>query len=218
MKKKVKTPAKKAVATNVHFILDKSGSMGHISETTISGFNEYIDTLKADKKGEYRLSLTVFDTEINMPEKNTPLVRVRKLTSDNYIPSGMTALYDAVCMTLQGVNKKSKEKNLVVIMTDGEENASREFKLDDMVKLKKELEKGKNWTFVFLGANQDAWIAGQKMGMARGNTVTYNNTKGGMGQTMRSLAQSSVQFCAQSASSTDNYFSEKERGKIENTK
>jgi len=141
--------------THVNFILDMSGSMMDVWESTISGFNEYLDNLKRDKKNDYRVSLTLFDDQIEKPYIDAPINEVEHLTKETYKPRGMTALYDAVCKTINGV--KNDEKNIVVIMTDGGENASQEYKTPDFIKIKNGLDAGKNWTFVFLGANQDAW-------------------------------------------------------------
>lgn len=203
--------------TNVHFILDKSGSMTSVREATISGFNEYIQTLRKDTKSKYNLTLTVFDTEVTALEVNTPLSKVKELTSENYIPSGMTALYDAACSTIQKV-KKSTAKNLVVIMTDGEENSSKEYTQKELGKIIKDLEAKKNWTFVFLGANQDSWNVAQKFGMKQGNVANYNATFKGMGETMRTMASNTVAFSASLQDNTAEYFSAEDKAKLENTK
>jgi len=205
-----------AKVTNVHFILDKSGSMGSVREATISGFNEYLDTLKKDGN-TYTLTLSVFDTEVQTLEVNTPLSKVKKLTSENYIPSGMTALYDAVCVTL-GKVKKSKAKNLVVIMTDGEENSSQEFTDKELKTMIKDLEKGKNWTFVFLGANQDSWMVGQKFGMKVGNVANYHASSKGMGETMRTVAHNTAMFAASTSNATEEYFTADDKERLENAK
>jgi hypothetical protein len=190
--------------------------MGVVADATISGFNEYVANLKKDKN-EYRLTLTLFDTEVTILEKNTPIAKVKKLTREKYMPNGMTSLYDAVCITL-AKSKGNKDKNLVVIMTDGEENSSKEYTVDDMKKAKKELEKGKNWTFVFLGANQDAWITGAKLGMDKGNVATYNNTARGITKTMSVLSACSTSYSASSSSSTAAYFSASDKKLMADTK
>ena len=103
----------------VHFILDKSGSMELVRNATISGFNEYISTLNNDD-AKYEITLTVFDTEVTkLYEKAKP--KDILLSKEEYVPSGMTALYDAACSALKKI-KGGRVKNVVVIMTDGEEN------------------------------------------------------------------------------------------------
>jgi len=82
--------------TIVNFILDKSGSMEDQRDATISGFNEYITTLKKKTKGKVLFSLTLFHTNFIRKYVATPLNKIKKLTRRSYNPDGMTALYDDV--------------------------------------------------------------------------------------------------------------------------
>jgi len=206
--------------TNVHFILDKSGSMTTVREATISGFNEYLNKLKNDKKSDYNFSLTLFDTEKVKKYTVEPIKKIAELNEDTYIPDGMTALYDAACSTINSVRKKVKktEKNIVVIMTDGVENSSQEYSEKEFRSIIKGLEGEKNWTFVFLGANQDAWANAGKWGFHKGNVVTYNNTKRGVEAAMDVMASSSSSFSASSSPSTSTFMSAEDKKKIEDTK
>lgn len=203
--------------TNIHFVLDKSGSMEIVQDSTVSGFNEYIQTLKNDKKSEYNLTLTLFDTEIVTKHVNKPLKEVKKLTKKTYIPDGMTALYDAVCMTIEKARKKidKKNKNLVVIMTDGEENSSKEYTQENFKKLVKKVEKDKNWTFVYLGANQDAWANAQKFGFSRGCTVNMVQSDNGIKNAFRQTADASISFSSSTSDSTNKFYSKAQKEKIE---
>lgn len=216
-----KTAKKKVIKTqkrtNVHFILDKSGSMMTVQDATISGFNEYLSNLRKDAKSKYNLSLTLFDTNVRQKYTMKPLEEVEELDRMSYMPDGMTALYDAVCQTVSKI-EKGKDKHLVVIMTDGEENSSQEYTAADLNRMIKELEKGKNWTFVFLGANQDAWIVGQKMGLSKMNTATYNNTRGGIKKTMDVLASCSASFSQSLSLSSASFFSQDDQNIIKDTK
>ena len=136
--------------TLVNFILDKSGSMSSIVDSTISGFNEYISTLKNDGN-KYSFSLTFFDTDVKQTYKNESISKVDKLDKENYTPDGMTALYDAVCRTIDEVKNtvKKDQKVLTVIMTDGEENSSKEYTQEQLKTKIGECEKTGNWSFVF---------------------------------------------------------------------
>ena len=203
-----------AKTINVHFVLDKSGSMSSVRDATISGFNEYVQTLKKDENN-YTLTLTLFDTEVKKKYTGEALSRVTLLKKDDYNPSGMTALYDAVCQTLKDV-ESSRGKNLFVIMTDGEENSSQEYTEKELKKMIKNLEETKRWTFVFLGANQDSWLVGQKFGLSRGNVANYNATLSGMGATMKTMARNTVAFAAQSNDNTDQYFSKTDQDELKN--
>ena len=117
---------------NVNIVLDKSGSMESVRGATISGFNEYLGTLKRDKENTYKVSLTQFSYGVEETYTMKPLEEVKELTLENYDPNGGTALYDAACKTIERIRKsmceycKGKVKNIVVILTDGQENSSKD--------------------------------------------------------------------------------------------
>jgi len=185
----------------VNFLLDESGSMGSCLDQTISGFNEYISTLKKEKK-RIKFTLTKFEgNNINIMWNNIDISKVPKLNTENYVPAGMTPLYDAIGRT---VNKDKKDgKTLFVIMTDGYENASHEFTSDMVTELIKGQEKI-GWTFVYLGADQDAWANSQKLGLSKGNTLAYcsMNTK----KTYGMLANSTIGYAANKKIKTNTFF------------
>lgn len=199
---------------NVHFILDKSGSMLDVQSATISGFNEYIATLKKDKKNDYNMTLTLFDAVVQEKYKKEALKKIEQLDQKSYAPDGMTALYDAVCQTLKGI-KEDKEKNLVVIMTDGEENSSKEYTEKNFQDLVGELKDKKNWTFVFLGANQDSWLKAGKWGFDKNNVANFVASARGMNTAMNTLAQSTVCFANASSFTSDTFFNEEQKKELE---
>lgn len=171
-------------------ILDKSGSMSSVDTATISGLNEYLQTLRQDKS-DYQVSLTLFDTVVRTLFEGKNIKDVTPLTRDDYTPSGMTALLDAVgsVVTEAKSSVKKTEKALVCIMTDGYENSSREWNQKSLSKLINELEKSGNWTFTFLGANQDSWDTAQAMGFKnQGNVANYRATNLGMAAGFDSMA------------------------------
>merc|ERR1711881_427171 len=88
-----------------------------------------------------------------------------RLEDGNYNPNNMTALYDAIGETLQNYSRETD--NIMVIITDGEENSSRKFNRDQVQKLIKKYSDDKNWIFHYLGANQDAWKVGQSIGITQ---------------------------------------------------
>lgn len=206
--------------TLVSVILDMSGSMGTSWEATISAFNEYIGGLKADKKNEYKVSLTLFDEIVEQPYSALEISEVPELTKKVYRPRGMTALYDAVCTTLNRLKDEvsNKDKSLVVIITDGEENSSKEFTSKQMTKLKKDLENEGNWSFIYLGANQDAWLEAQRWGFNKGNVSTFNNTVAGNRMVAQNLRGTTQSFAASSTMSLDSAFTPQEQQQMEETK
>ena len=189
----------------ISFVLDETGSMLDCYDQTISGFNEYIDTLKKSND-ELLMTLTKFNSDkVEVVYNAKPIKDVEKLTKENYKPDHLTPLYDSIGKTISAVEKEAKkdDKVLIVIMTDGEENASKEHNsktIFDMIKKKQE----ENWTFVFLGANQDAWITGQKMGLHKGNVMSYTSAE--THSTMTRAGGMSASFMASSMKSTKDFW------------
>lgn len=176
---------KKETVTLINFLLDKSGSMNEVLDSTISGFNEYLDSQKS-AEGRTLFSLTTFNTQgaasqasIQSVYVGKPVAEVPALTRQSYVPGGMTPLYDAIGETLARVEDRiegSEEKPdvvLFVIMTDGLENKSREYTAASIKPLIERAEKELGWTFVFLGANQNVWAAGATLGISKGNVLDY---------------------------------------------
>ena len=119
----------------VNFIQDRSGSMGTVWAETLSGFAAFVENLKAKgvKDGvEYLFSLTTFDTLIETPYVAKPIAEVSKDELSQYGPRGATALYDAVGKTIEATaaDAKGADKIICVIVTDGQENSSREWSKD----------------------------------------------------------------------------------------
>lgn len=190
---------KKQLPTLINFILDRSGSMETIRETVISGFNEYINGLKTSKaKKNLLFSLTTFDTMgIEHPYTAVPISDVKPLTRRTFQPRAGTPLYDAAVNTIEDISTKVEPKQpvLVVIMTDGEENSSSEHDENCFKDLVDKLKAKGNWTFVFMGANQDAWGNAAKFGFDAGNTMQWASTTEGTKSAFRGLAGASASYC-----------------------
>lgn len=203
------------------FILDKSGSMEGIRDQVISGFQEYINTLKK-KTPNALFYLTLFDSDsIERPYEGEQIKNVEPLTKNTYKPFAMTPLYDSVVSTVKRMEMQVSDlKNTavsVVIMTDGMENDSREYTERDMQDTVKRLTKKGNWTFAYMGANQDAWATARKLGISMGNTIQWESTIKGSMDAYRNLADASVFYAsamqtnanAGKSLSTEDFFSDK---------
>ena len=155
----------------VVFLLDESGSMDLCKPQTISGFNEYIQKLRKDNKN-INITLTKFNSNsISIAYTNMPVSKVPLLNDISYQPDGLTPLYDAIGKTITKDNHN--QKTLFIIMTDGAENDSKEYNIESV----KSLIKGREthgWSFVFLGADIDAWAHARSLGLSQGNTMSYN--------------------------------------------
>ena len=171
---------KKTPKTNVIFLLDESGSMASAASDVRGGFNTYVEKLSGDGN-TYSLSAIKFGTTVRPLFANLPLADVPCLTTENYSPSDSTALYDAIGFALAEARKQwgtkskpyGKDRFIVIIMTDGFENVSREFDKEQIVAKIKRREEAGNWTFVYMGADQNAWDAASTLGFAKGNVLSY---------------------------------------------
>ena len=169
-----------ANTTEMVFIIDKSGSMSGLESDTIGGFNSNIS--KQRETGENVLVTTVlFDTTFNTLYDRVNISEVKKMTTKDYCPDGCTALCDAVGNTINRIKyaqqylKKEERPNktLFVIITDGEENSSREFSSSQIKKLITAQKKEQDWEFLFLGANMDAVETANNYGIDADKAVTY---------------------------------------------
>ena len=177
----------------VNVVLDRSGSMNSTRESTIEGYNEYIQGLRADKDSEYWVTLTQFDAPMTVPEltityADRALADVPALSAAEYQPRGNTPLYDAIGECVRRVDAKDRAV-IVLIITDGMENASTEFTKDSVKALIKQKEL-KGWTFAFLGANIDSYAVGGSVGVAAMNIANY--AQGNESLLYRNLAQSTM--------------------------
>ncbi len=148
--------------TYINVILDKSGSMQNVLTDTIGGYNTWLEKQK-QAKGKQSLVLTLFDTIIETREY-ADLDNAPSLTKATYVPGGMTALLDAIGSAIKKVPLKAK-KVLVVILTDGFENSSREYTREAIKELIKEREL-EGWTFAYLGATQAGFGEAGNLGIS----------------------------------------------------
>lgn len=218
--KKTSTGGKTTV---VHLLIDQSGSMQGTRKSTVDGINEYINTLKEDG-GKYKVSLTLFDSgmenelRLDKPWNNIYIDDVPELTLEDYNPSGGTPLHDAFCTTLDDMKDRKDEKYLFVVLTDGHENTSKRFTAKNMKELKEKLEEKDNWTFVYLGANQDAFTTSAMYGFTSSNTSNFNTTDSGTNIMFASLGSATRSYSASAAMSTGSYFTPEQQKKNEETK
>ncbi len=160
----------------VSVVLDRSGSMGSTKAGTISGYNEYLQGLRADTATNYEVTLVQFDAPLTSPEltisyQDKPLADVPDLTAATYVPRGNTPLYDAIGECVRRTEAGDRGV-IMVIITDGMENASLEFTRDSVKALIKAKE-AEGWTFAFLGANIDSYSVSGSIGMSAGSASNY---------------------------------------------
>lgn len=196
----------------VSFVLDETGSMQCVKQQTISGFNEYVDTLKKERgSNNIKFTLTQFNSSrIKVVYDGIALDDVVPLNDDSYRPSDLTPLYDAIGKTisaLEGNLGKKKANVLVVIQTDGQENASSEYTQQNIFQLISK-KKAEGWTFAFLGADQDAWLASQQIGISRGNTMIYKGSE--TLQAFAASASATVSYSRSGGTQTNSLFEDED--------
>ena len=174
--------------TEIVVILDKSGSMKKIQGKTIEGFNEFLDEQKKID-GDANLSLILFGSP-NREQilfDSIDIQNIGELSDKTYVTAGTTALYDCLGKSIKSVKMKIKktdkderpDKVLFVIITDGEENSSKMFDKEMVFELIEKRERKDEWGFVYLGANQDSFLEGSKIGISKGKTLNFDyNDKG----------------------------------------
>ena len=168
---------------DVVFILDKSGSMGGSEESTISSFNEY---LEKERKNDFQttISTILFSDDYTFLYKRVPVEKVHKLTNEDYFVGGCTALYDALGNTISFMNHEDTDKVLFIIITDGYENASREF---DKKTIRRMIQKHSDWEFVYIGADIDSYATGGEIGICEDNIANFKKDRKGLSKLFRAV-------------------------------
>ena len=179
---------------HIYFLLDASGSMGSLRSDVIGGFNAFCDDQRRDG-AETLMTFVQFDSEdphlVITDAKD--LREIAPLTGDDYRPRGGTPLYDAMGQlitdaTIRSEELKGAEAVLFVVFTDGEENQSREYDRDKIFELVKRRE-AQGWTFVYLGANQDSYAAGGRVGFDDRSVQNFAASSDGVARAFGSLSK-----------------------------
>lgn len=184
MAKVAKNDGKKV--THYLLILDKSGSMFSIRDVTISGFNENVQMIKQLQEKypdqDFTVSLIIFNNDVDTVMWRADPKELQELEPQEYVPCGMTALYDAMgtgLSRLQGelytdAKENPEIKFVVTVFTDGAENRSSEYDGNTISKMNKDLQETEQWTFTYIGANHDVAETAAKLSIPASNTITYS--------------------------------------------
>lgn len=172
--------------TEMVFILDRSGSMGHLTNDTIGGFNSMIENQKLES-GEAYVTTVLFDDEYEVLHNHVNIKEVKPITRKEYYARGLTALLDAIGKTINVVGNRlaetaeeeRPEKVIFVITTDGFENASVEFTKSKIKEMIEHQQDKYAWTFMFIGANMDAVSEASSLGIKSAFSKTYTASKEG---------------------------------------
>lgn len=189
-------PTTSKPATEIAFLLDRSGSMAPHTEAAIAGFNEFL----ADQQqvaGLARLTLVLFDDRVEIPIDNLPVSEVVELDTRTYTTRGSTALLDAIGQTIDSFKVRTRDlppesrpdQVIFAIFTDGEENSSSRFTWQDIAgKIRRRQEK-QGWQFLFLAANQDAIATAAQMNIHAHNAATASFSEKGVQGSARAFSR-----------------------------
>tara|TARA_Y100000034_G_scaffold125161_1_gene174358 strand:+ start:574 stop:1227 length:654 start_codon:yes stop_codon:yes gene_type:complete len=188
--------------------------MGNLKSDTIGGFNAFLSGQK-EAEGSATFSLVQFSDDYRDTVTRSDIHQVVELNGETYQPTGpSTRLRDAIGRSinetrswLDGMSDAvAPGKVIFVILTDGEENDSREFTKKQIAEMIKEQE-AKDWNFVFLGANQDAIMTGMEYGMKAGNTLTMAASKKGTRVAYENLSKDMCAYRGGMSASVQNFVS-----------
>ena len=193
---------------HIAVVLDRSGSMAGIATDIVGGFNQYLRE-QQKRPGPARMTLVQFDGQdpFEVLVDGRDIQDVAELTADTYQPRANTPLLDAVGRMILRVDNDvaararrdlPAEDQVVVIITDGLENASREFTREKVLAMTEERRQA-GWAFVFLGADQDAFAEGTRIGVAGANAANWDKTKAGVAMMYDKLSRQTTMHRAKAA-------------------
>jgi len=173
--------------TEVAVVLDRSGSMEAIRSDAIGGFNAFLAGQKAEP-GELRMTVVLFNHEIETIHARVPVVEVPALDERSYVPSGTTALLDAFGRTIDELGgrlaalpeSERPAQVIVALLTDGLENASRDYTLGQVRRRVRHQQTKYGWVFLFLAAGQDAVLESAKLDIPAHQAFSFAHTAQGI--------------------------------------
>ncbi len=182
--------------TEIAFVLDRSGSMENCREAAITGFNRFLAE-QQNAPGRAKLTLVLFDNEYLVPVQSLPVQEVLPLDTESYVPRGSTALLDAIAQTIDdlGVRLSNLPESdrpsqvIIPILTDGYENASEKFGWKNVAARIRHQTEVYQWSFLFLGANQDAIATAAQMNIPAAHASAFVADAPGSRSVQRGLSR-----------------------------
>ena len=182
--------------TEVAVVMDRSGSMEEIRQDAMGSFNAFLAGQKSGE-GELRLTLVLFNHEMETVYAAVPVATVPPLDEASYVPGGTTALHDAMGRTIDELGARLAAtpeaerpgKVTVAILTDGRENASHDYTLRQVRHRVRRQREKYGWQFVFLAAGQDAVLEGGKLAIPAADAISFQATSAGIHEAASELSE-----------------------------
>jgi hypothetical protein len=183
--------------THIAVILDRTGSMEVIRDDTIGGFNAFLEEQQA-APGAATLTLVQFDSQdpYEVIHHNVPIADVPRLTRETYVPRAMTPLLDALGRGILDLEhslasmpeEQRPERVVMAVITDGQENASREFSKEQVTRLIQDKQALLGWQFVFLSADLQAIEDAIRSGVRQAQAMAFDHSGQGVQAAMRAFS------------------------------
>jgi hypothetical protein len=190
--------------TFYHIILDQSGSMSDCVNQTLKGLadqrKEILAIANEFPDQEIRVGLTVFDHNIELKYSNLSVTELSRMNSFHYQPNGQTALLDAIGMSVAATERlmvNEGDSAVIIILTDGYENASKEYSHKQIKELIQAKEETGKWSFTYLGATLDAVEIARSMNIKAENSFAFekkNMDKDAFARSSMALKNSMMKF------------------------
>lgn len=178
--------------TEIVCVIDRSGSMESIKTDAIGGFNNFLKE-QQNEPGEATMTIMLFDDKFEFLCQGKPVKEVEPLSDKTFVPRGSTALLDAIGETITSLNERNPEKAIIMILTDGHENASRNYnkgKIKQMIDACKE----NKWFVAYLSADAEAFDDAQSVGIGHAQTMSFTPNKQGAHVSMMSCSYAASDY------------------------
>jgi len=178
--------------TEIVCVIDRSGSMDTVKSDAIGGFNAFLKE-QQNLPGEAAMTIVMFDHEYLVPYLSVPIQNVKPLDENSYVPRGNTALNDAIGRAVSELKCRNPKKAIIMILTDGHENASNEFNKCTIKEMIGDCER-RGWFVAYLSATLEAFDDARSYGIGRGQTASYQNTGAGMFNMMATASLATTDY------------------------
>lgn len=205
-----KNISKKDLLT-IRIVLDRSGSMQGSEEITVDALNTYLNELKQENSNNTSLTLSTFDSmSIDIPISRVLVSKFKSFPADILQPRGGTPLFDAIGLAihdLENIKESTDHNKVLVIVTDGLENASKEYTFENISSKIKEKEEA-GWLIIYLGAEHDAFKQSNSLNFAQERSMQYS--KEDSIDTFRAVTRTTIDY-RKGQKSKNIHFTEDER-------